>query len=96
MTFEQAKDQIAKKQGHADWKILEYRMGRDDVDKLYTEAANLYAEEKAREAWETAGARTARQCACTDACGARWRALANRTRAQACGMRDGLSRKARR
>jgi len=48
MTFEQAKDQVAVKHGHADWKIAECRTGRNEIDKMYTEAAELYAKSKAK------------------------------------------------
>jgi hypothetical protein len=50
MTYQEAKDQVAVKHGHKDWKIAEYRVGRNDIDVMYSEAAELYAKSK----WEEA------------------------------------------
>ena len=53
-TFDQCKDEVANLKGHANWIIAEYRMTRDDIDKLYSQAAELYAQEVAKDAWERA------------------------------------------
>jgi hypothetical protein len=52
MTWEEAKDQIAKGHGHANWQIAEYRVSRDEIDVLYKEVGQLYASSKHDEACE--------------------------------------------
>lgn len=49
ITLQKCKDQVAIRLGHANWHIAEYRMSRDDMDRLHDEAAELYSTQKLEE-----------------------------------------------
>jgi len=57
-TFDQCKDEVAKKLEYLDWNILSRRlvsMGHTKIlDSYYNEAAELYAQEVAKDAWDRA------------------------------------------
>lgn len=56
-TFDQCKDEIAEKYGCLDWSDLINSPIEDDkeiISKLLNEAAELYAQEVAKDAWERA------------------------------------------
>lgn len=55
MTFQEAKDQIAKKHGWNGWRgfITGYQVGLGvTFEQMVDEAAELYAESRAKDAWD--------------------------------------------
>lgn len=52
MTLQEAKDQVAKKHGYDGWRLKIYENGDEFMEKIFNEAAELYAKEAADKAWE--------------------------------------------